>query len=147
MSMCLFVGKDENSRFLRCTRQEVQKILEYLIEEKGVTEFWTEGKNSFENSCIDLARGMSDSDDFFTLREDALGAVGLTVRPNRAEYLGKWANAEYAKDIPPEVTANAMKRLTERADYVIAGMENINDLVSVAEYAKSLGKTVYKIFA
>ncbi len=145
MSICLFVGKDSNSKFLWCTQNKVRKIVRRLLKE-GVREFWAEGRNEFESGCIFLTENMSMSAQCFVLAEDAC-AVGFAPSPARKEYLGKWANAEFAKDIPPAAIVNALKRLLHKADYIVAGMEHQDDCVAVAEYGRALGKTVYTVFA
>lgn len=147
MKICWVIGQDSNSKFTKGTRIEARNTMERIVQEEGVRLFCAFGTNDFEAGCCDMANVLREGKTKGNILLGILGVPSLMQNDLSREIWGKWAYCCKPQHIPPRVWIRATKKMAEHADCVLLGTQNANDLVSAAEYARSLGKPVYKVFA
>ncbi|MCI8458498.1 MAG: hypothetical protein HFE46_02385 [Clostridia bacterium] len=146
MAGCLVIGQNASSRLCRATAEQVRSIMQMLIYEKGVTDFYAWGNNKFELHCGTLLiRSFSDA--VWEEVTEYVDAAGFRQGEVRCEVLGRWANCPDMRDVPPYVIERATVKLVRKADFIIAGMERQSDRVAAVQYGLELGKPVWKVFA
>lgn len=124
MKSCAFFGHRQIE--IKQYREKLISIITDLIENKGVTQFYSGGRGTFDSYCCELVHGLKEKYPQITVTK-VLSYIPASTDPDYVFTIPKFYDDSIyllERRVPQRVAiVETNKCLADRADYIVAGIE------------------------